>query len=133
MNFLTGKSHSYKFTLDDTKIFVICNARSPARIRNSIFYTIPYEKSSNGVAMYGTIYRDECVQICNDHNKNIQKHDWFQPYEMYIKDAKFTSSLMHIPLLVTLNSMCNIDDHEEVCEFFYSKPEELLHITKRSL
>jgi hypothetical protein len=116
-------STHYRFIPDQTRMYLISN--KPVRIGRQNgdvrFLTVPLEQTKKGAAVWGTIWQHEAEfaakQLVND-GALISETD--------VNTARCICDELSLPLIVSLGSICNLQDREEVRECYFAQPHEPL-------
>ncbi len=130
-NVLIGKSipiiKNYSFRYLDSKhnIYYISKTEKnrPKNFYSSLVYTRPFhskEKNETRNVLIGYISKDmgdikvhEFMDVLKDEEYDLVLK------KMSLEDFKHLSSILRTPLIVILNSFCEMKDHTEQYELFY--------------
>lgn len=80
-----------------------------AVVRNNHYYSIPFYSAT----------QKECKNclVAFQYKEYIERKD--DIVEMTVQDMKYVASLLKMPLIVALNSYCNLDDKEDHVDVYY--------------
>ena len=78
-----------------------------AIVRNNHYYSVPFQANKEC---------KNCI-VAFQYTEYIEKKD--EIVAMTVQDIKYVASLMKMPLLVALNSYCNLDDKEHYVDVFF--------------
>ena len=116
-NIVPSKIIQYRFVPDTTKVYYIFRNQNklPYRPHTVLFYTNPYSNKNTSE----TINSLMCYETKERAVYELSMLPECTLGEADINTMKYYSRLLRIPMLVEMNSYCDIIDHTEYIDMFY--------------
>ena len=123
MHTKTITDYSFKYMDDCRKIYYLTQntPKKNPTFYNRKLYTTPFEnrKGETMNVLLGYSLESACIQKINDLETIGKLYEGLKIETVPLKDFKYLSSALNIPLIVLLNSYCDVYNQEEHSELFY--------------
>lgn len=117
------QNFSYRFLNKKSKVYFITKKNAPDVITTRQLYTVPFKnKETDEVrnVVLGYINKSYGVGL---YEELCKTHDDIMLNSMDLDEFQYRSQLMKLPLVVMMNSYCDVRDHEVYFELYYNKNE----------
>lgn len=120
----TPRTYQYRFMPDNTIVYYITKhvhanvrpqiSKIPLTIYSEPYYSKERNEQTNSVVCYNNI--DTAIQKCNSIN---EIHANCEIDSILLRDLKYYTLLLRMPLLLEINSYCDIRDYNEYVDVYY--------------
>lgn len=117
-------NYSCKYLESTRPVYAIVSYRRDIEKRNissAQFYTVPFQSTSkletyNVISTY--LHLEHAENMCKDLCKHLNVE--CEPEMFQLKDISYYANMMHVPVVVFINTYCDLDQKMEAHDIFYT-------------
>ncbi len=115
---LQGTQIQYRYVDRMFNVYIPTDMHKTSVVKSSRFLTTYFPKVNENVVLTAFASRDACDTMCKTFPSELDMGS----FETNVAGALDVAEMLNMPLLVQLNSYCDIDTHQEICEAFFARP-----------